>query len=86
VRVRARGSGEPLTGLRVLATGKMNVPGHAMQTQPENLRSQGDGAYVGSLAFYMPGRWRVLVSVKGADVVAAVTPFAIFLDPSGRHA
>jgi hypothetical protein len=83
--VQARGSGQPLTDLRVLATGKMNVPGHAMQTQPESLRPRGDGVYVGSLAFYMPGKWRVLVSVKGAGIVPSVTPFPVFLDPSDRH-
>jgi hypothetical protein len=84
VHVQARGSGDPLANLHVVATGKMNAPGHAMQTQPAQLRPLGNGAYAGTIAFYMPGKWRILVSVSGANLRASLTRFDVFLDPSDK--
>ena len=84
VHVTARTTGRPLARLHVVATGKMSVPGHSMQTPPTALRAAGPGIYVGKLAFYMPGDWRIVVSAKGASVVPSVTTFSIFLDPSDR--
>lgn len=79
VRIRDRTTGSALTGLRVSALGMMNVPGHEMQTVPVRLRNEGAGLYGAQLAFYMPGQWRVRVSVRGTTVLPALTSFRITL-------
>jgi YtkA-like len=79
VRVRARATGKPIPNLKVAAAGRMDLPGHHMATGSVPLRYVGGGVYRAKVAFYMPGEWRVLVSVKGAKVVSSVTPFEILL-------
>jgi hypothetical protein len=79
VRIRDRATGRPLPGLRVMATGHMSAPGHAMTTFAARIRDTGDGTYAGKIAFYMPGDWSVRVSVRGAAVLPALTTFRISL-------
>ena len=79
VRIKDRTTGSALTGLRVLATGKMSAPGHQMQTVPVRVRDEGAGAYAEKVAFYMPGEWRVRVSVRGASVLPALASFRVVL-------
>ena len=79
VRIRDRATGRPLPGLRVVATGHMSAPGHAMTTFAARIRDTGDGVYAGKIAFYMPGEWSVRVSVRGAFILPALTTFRISL-------
>ena len=79
VRIRDRATGSALSGLRVLATGFMSAPGHTMQTVPVRVRDEGAGAYSAKVAFYMPGNWRVRVSVRGAAVLPALASFRVIL-------
>jgi len=79
LRIRDRATGDALQGLRVLATGQMNAPGHAMRTLSVRARDQGAGVYSGNVAFYMPGSWRVRVSVRGANVLPALVGFPVLL-------
>jgi hypothetical protein len=79
VRIKDRTTGSALSGLRVLATGKMNVPGHEMQTVPVRVQDEGGGLYAAKIAFYMPGEWRVRVTVRGATVLPALASFRVVL-------
>lgn len=79
VRARAHGSGKPLPNLRVVVSGGMSVPGHSMRAAPIRFRHQGSGIYRGAIAFYMRGEWRLVVAVKGPNVVPAVTRFNVVL-------
>jgi hypothetical protein len=79
VRVRAGVSGKALPNLRVVVSGAMRLPGHSMRAAPIRFRHQGGGIYRGAIAFYMRGEWRLLVSVKGPNVVPAVTRFKVIL-------
>src|SRR5215213_744204 len=78
-RIRDRTTGTALAGLRVFATGLMNAPGHEMRTLTVHVRDTGAGTYAGTMAFYMPGEWRIRVSLRGSDVLPALTSFAVFL-------
>jgi YtkA-like protein len=79
VRVRAGGTGRQLSGLQVEADGVMHAPGHHMNAGPSRLQDRGAGLYQSRVAFYMPGPWRILVSVTGARVVPSVTRFDVVL-------
>jgi len=79
LRVRDRTTGGALTGLRVFATGLMNAPGHEMRTITVRVRDTGAGTYAGTMAFYMPGEWRIRVSVRGTNVLPALASFPVFL-------
>lgn len=79
VRIRDRASGRALPGLRVLATGQMSAPGHELRTLAARVRDEGEGVYGATIAFYMPGSWRIRVSVHGATVLPALASFRVFL-------
>jgi hypothetical protein len=57
----------------------MDAPGHHMEQGPSRLQDRGAGAYQGRVAFYMPGPWRILVSVRGAKIAHSVTRFEVVL-------
>jgi len=78
-RISNRTTGTALTGLRVFATGLMNAPGHEMRTVTLRIRDAGAGTYTGTMAFYMPGEWRIRVSVLGANVLPGLASFRVFL-------
>ena len=78
LRVTARSTGTPLRKARVDVVGAMNVPGHSMQTVPARFVSHGDGTYTGKLAFYMPGKWTIRVTVSGTGIARSTTQFPVF--------
>jgi YtkA-like len=78
-QVHARENRRPLSGLRIVARGTMDAPGHHMTAGPTRLRGRGRGVYDARVAFYMPGEWRITVTVAGRGVASSTMSFDLTL-------
>lgn len=63
-------SGRAVAGAIVEAYAEMSGP-HLMRTAPWRLVERRPGRYGARVTFPMPARWRIVISVRGAEVVPA---------------
>ena len=82
VHLTDRGTGRGIANLRLSASGAMNDPGMAMRTVPATLTSSGGGWYDGSLAFYMPGPWRIRIVIGSPGIAPHVTTVRVVIPVS----
>ncbi len=79
VRIRPAGPAKARSSRQVVATGSMSAPGHVMSAGPVRLSARGVGLYEAKVAFYMPGEWKIAISISGGAVAPATASFDVVL-------